>query len=609
MGFTHTLNRIRERTNAAELEQQRRQESQRQSQRFVFAQREQQNDRTFSGHEIPIARIVNGTPTNDFEAVGKIGDNTGFFCSGTLIGSRYVLTAAHCAIGVGNTQGRFQVGGKTYSTSQVYVHPNYNDRTLANDIAIYELNEDVTNVDAIDIFRGTPTVGSELTIVGFGAGGNGNSGHNGDYGTKRVGTTDIDYVENRIIAWDFDDNSESNTAPGDSGGPAFLQIAGEYQLAGVTSGGTRQDAGIGDYSYDTRVDAFQNWIDDIVGDGGGGGNDDDDDGGGGGGGDDHGNVPNATATAMKLTNNRGAGTGTFEEAGDRDVFKVNVTKTGRATIKLNGVGDVDTYLRVYDSNGRLVAQNDDYGNSLNSQVSLNVKKGTYYLSAGTYRDSETGDFRINYSQTTSGGNGDDHGNNFGSATAITLNNNGDRALNAKVEKGNDVDFFKFSAVSNGRMTINSRRSSGNLDTILTVYDSDRRRITFNDDHGNSLNSRVQFNVRNGEEYYVKLSSYGNTKGNYRLVLNQTTNRGRNRNSSQNQNGVDLNLSENNRQTALGEAVCLNLGQTENRGVYRHDQNRMRSLFSMMSGREQSLSSGLGGNGSNTGLACGGAIQS
>ena len=218
------------------------------------------------------SRIVNGTPTSDFSSVGMLGAWGSDFCSGTLISPTFVLTAAHCAEGVGDTEGNFTVEGQTYTTSRVYVHPDWNDFVFgtdgANDIALYELATTVTGATPSPIFTGTPQVGDELTLVGFGAGGDGNTGHNGDYGIKRVGTTPIDQVSSTLIHWSFDNNSESNTAPGDSGGPAFLLVDGVYEVAGVTSGGDRFDAGIGDNSYDTRVDAYQDWIGQLTGGGG-----------------------------------------------------------------------------------------------------------------------------------------------------------------------------------------------------------------------------------------------------------------------------------------------------------------------------------------------------
>lgn len=224
------------------------------------------------------ARIINGTQTSDYAAVGLIGDTSDDFCSGTLIAPQYVLTAGHCAEGVADTAGTFTIGGRTYHTEKVFLHPNYNPNAIgsdsANDIAIYKLSEPVVGITPMPIYRGTPQVGQLLTLVGFGGGGTGTTGSNGDFGIKRVGTTPIDQVTPKLIEWNFDNNSESNTAPGDSGGPAFVTVGGVKYIAGVTSGGDSANASIGDHSFDTRVDAFATWITSIAGvtgDGGGSG--------------------------------------------------------------------------------------------------------------------------------------------------------------------------------------------------------------------------------------------------------------------------------------------------------------------------------------------------
>ena len=216
----------------------------------------------------PVLRIINGTPTSAWEGVGLLGDTSGYFCSGVLIAPQYVLTAGHCAVGVASTAGRFKLGTSVYNTSQVTVHPQYNanaEPDLSNDIAIYKLSQAVTSVPSYPIYRSTPQVGQVLTLVGFGEGGTGATGGQGDFGTKRVGTTPIDAVTAKMVWWNFDNESESNTAPGDSGGPAYLNVNGTYYVAGITSGGSKANAGLGDESYDTRVDAYAAWIDSIVG--------------------------------------------------------------------------------------------------------------------------------------------------------------------------------------------------------------------------------------------------------------------------------------------------------------------------------------------------------
>ncbi len=162
-------------------------------------------------------------------------------------------------------------------------------------------------------------------------------GSNFDFGNLHVGTTTLEEVSPLHIAWDFDSHNESNTAYGDSGGPAFVQIGSNYYVAGVTSGGTSDPFLLGDGSFDTRVDVFADWIDAVVSGGIGPAVDS---------GDDHADVVGAEASVVQFGEDSfGFQHGELEEMGDRDVFRVAF--------------GVDTYLRVYDEDGVLLGENDD----------------------------------------------------------------------------------------------------------------------------------------------------------------------------------------------------------------------------------------------------------
>ena len=213
--------------------------------------------------------IINGIPTDAFPAVGTVGQIAiGDFCTGSLISPTHVLTAAHCAetiLNLGSAQtGTFTVGGRTYVTSSIEVHPQYNSFLLTNDLAILVLSESVEDVDPLALNEIPPEVGDLVTLVGFGGQGTAEEGSDGSFGEKLVGTTTIDLVNPTEFSWSFDDPTESNAAPGDSGGPVIHDRDGELFVSGIVSAGILADAELGDITFCVRVDAYLDWIDETL---------------------------------------------------------------------------------------------------------------------------------------------------------------------------------------------------------------------------------------------------------------------------------------------------------------------------------------------------------
>lgn len=220
--------------------------------------------------------------------------------------------------------------------------------------------------------------------------------------------------------------------------------------------------------------------------------------------DDHGEATNSTATAITLTGGdtgTGSASGTFEITGDRDMFRVSVGD-GELSIDLDGINGLDTYLRVYDGAGTEIASNDDGGPDLSSVLTINVAPGTYYISAGSYSDSERGDYTLSVSHVA-----DDHADVAdSSASPITLNS-GDRGIGSAsgtFETAGDRDVFSV-AVADGELTVDLNGISG-LDTYLRVYDSAGTQIASNDDGGPGLSSALTIDVSAGT-YYISAGSY------------------------------------------------------------------------------------------------------
>lgn len=92
-------------------------------------------------------------------------------------------------------------------------------------------------------------------------------------------------------------------------------------------------------------------------------------------------------------------TGLLEDAGDRDWVAVRLEAGQTYEIELSGFSTDDyalrdPYLRLYNAQADLLAENDD-ANRLNSRIEFVADKtGTYYLSAGSWGDNGDGEYKL-----------------------------------------------------------------------------------------------------------------------------------------------------------------------------------------------------------------------
>ena len=233
-----------------------------------------------------------------YESVGQFLTTTpsgGYWASGTVIASDWVLTAGHVVDDV--TSMSFSIGGSTYSAQQWVPHPKWNGNLGGGyDIALVQLDAPVPGtLTPAALYSGKNELGAVGTSVGFGMTGTGLTGATILDGIKRAGTNVVDSFyggpakKARMFLSDFDnpydplDNAYGSAtpldweyliAPGDSGGGVFIDLGDGPMLAGVHSFGASfdgiTDSDYGDVSGHTRVSQFTGWIDDVMTGGGGG---------------------------------------------------------------------------------------------------------------------------------------------------------------------------------------------------------------------------------------------------------------------------------------------------------------------------------------------------
>lgn len=91
-------------------------------------------------------------------------------------------------------------------------------------------------------------------------------------------------------------------------------------------------------------------------------------------------------------------TGLIDTAGDHDWYAIELNAGDGIDVFLRATGSdplANPYLRIYDSNGNLVAENDDDGVSLDSFLNfIATSDGTYYIDAGASGEGSTGTYEL-----------------------------------------------------------------------------------------------------------------------------------------------------------------------------------------------------------------------
>ncbi|MBI3782915.1 MAG: trypsin-like serine protease [Deltaproteobacteria bacterium] len=235
-------------------------------------------------------RIVNGLNSTDFSTTGALlrgfgglpidANNAVIECSGTLIGCRTFLTAAHCVssdVDPSHYWIYLQHAG-IVAVSSITYNPSYTGLS-GNDVAVVKLASDVTGIapTAINSTHDLSIlgVGFNGTIVGFGSTG----GTNRDFGIKRFGAVQTANCvttltggegNDKLVCWDFalpvgPAGQDSDTCSGDSGGPLFMDFNGVTEVVGVTSTGSSAQCRPLDHSWDANVYYNAAWIQSQIG--------------------------------------------------------------------------------------------------------------------------------------------------------------------------------------------------------------------------------------------------------------------------------------------------------------------------------------------------------
>ena len=246
--------------------------------------------------EQPITpRIINGQPVSISEVPWQVAlvysdvsqDESAQFCGGSIASENWIVTAAHCLPGL--TAGDIEVvagittlgePGSTRSTvQQIISHPQYDDVTLENDIALLRLASplslDGATKSAIALPYAQqgiswPAANTCATVSGWGNTSTTTASYPNDLMAAEVDvlTSPTDPQCGSYSTYDYlpelmlcaaEMTFGRDACQGDSGGPLAVDVAGTWTLAGIVSWGF----GCADPLYPgvyTRVTRYLGWV-------------------------------------------------------------------------------------------------------------------------------------------------------------------------------------------------------------------------------------------------------------------------------------------------------------------------------------------------------------
>ena len=179
--------------------------------------------------------IVNGTDCSaatSSVALLNMKDANGLqvgSCSGTVIATRAVLTAAHCLNSGTASIKVFPGSGAELTALSFQRHPLYQDSANTSyDVGIVLMNDDLVRPAVPLLLSRDAQVGETAVIAGWG------KDQNEVAATLRAGSATVTAVSSLLLQTETTTNF-SSTCQGDSGGPLLLQQGGVWAIAGVIS--------------------------------------------------------------------------------------------------------------------------------------------------------------------------------------------------------------------------------------------------------------------------------------------------------------------------------------------------------------------------------------
>ncbi|MCX6616621.1 MAG: pre-peptidase C-terminal domain-containing protein [Acidobacteria bacterium] len=192
-----------------------------------------------------------------------------------------------------------------------------------------------------------------------------------------------------------------------------------------------------------------------------------------------------------------------------DLYQFTLTSSQTLSVAMNSTV-FDTYLRVLDGSGNMLAADDDSGGGTNSLVQRAFAAGTYRIEATSYSSGIGGAYTLALSAVTA----QVLPISVGQTLSGSLTASSGRSVGCS---GCFADLYQFSVTSS--QTLNIVLTSSAFDAFLRVLDSAGSTVATDDDGAGGSNARIYRTFAAGT-YRIEATSYNSGKtGAYTLALN------------------------------------------------------------------------------------------
>ncbi len=209
-----------------------------------------------------------------------------------------------------------------------------------------------------------------------------------------------------------------------------------------------------------------------------------------------------------------AGEHTFHVPGDADWVRFTVPAGARVTMATSGlIGETDSVIGLIDTDGAtILASDDDGGGGRASRIEHTFERaGTYFLAIAEYGG--RGGEGIGYTVTVDWSAGappdawepDDTPAQARPVAAGQVSSH-------TFPVAGDVDWVKFTARKNRRVSLATSGLTGDTDTMIELYAADGSLLASDDDGGGGRASRLTVRFRRAGTYYLKVREYDGAGG-------------------------------------------------------------------------------------------------